>query len=65
MRQPLNIGRAASYLMRRYGEESTNIALQRSRYCAIRNDETTAAEWRLVVLKIGELHHARHEGPLH
>ena len=65
MRQALNIDRTAVFLIRRYGEQCTKVALQRSCYCALRGDEASAAEWRLVLRRIGEFQAAAHDGPLH
>ena len=65
MRGPLNIGRTAFFLMRRYGSAGADIARRRSRDCANRNDNASAAEWRLVVHMIGELQVDRRNGPFH
>ncbi len=65
MRAPLNIDRTAFVLISRYGDDGAEVALQRSRFCASRNDERAAAEWRLVIAKINELLAARQAGPPH
>ena len=54
MRAPLNIDRAAFVLIRRHGDDSAEVALRRSSFCAGRNDDVGAAEWRLVTAKINE-----------
>jgi len=65
MRAQLNIDRTAFVLISRYGDDGAEVARQRSRLCASRNDERAAAEWRLVIAKINELLAARRAGPPH
>ena len=65
VRAPLNVGRAAFVLIKRYGQESADVARQRSQVLAARNDAAAAAEWRLVAAKIDELRSTRWNGPLH
>lgn len=65
MRAPLDIDRTAFVLLSRYGADGAEVALWRSEFCASRNDEIAAAEWRVVVSKINEILAVRPEGPAH
>lgn len=65
MRSPLNIGRAASFLMRRYGEDSRRVAFSRAQYSAVRDDMESAFEWRLVMATLNTYLQAEPSGPLH
>jgi hypothetical protein len=65
VRAPLNIGRAASALIRLYGEDGAEVAQRRSDICASRDQAVAAAEWRLVVHKIDEFLAVQQDGPQH
>jgi len=61
-RRPINIDRAAWFLIRRYGEDSAMEAFRRAQSCADRRDQNAAHEWRLVLNKVIELHFAKPKG---
>ena len=65
MRPPLNIGRAASFLMRRYGDDCTAVARRRAANSAVRQDTAAACEWRLVMATINAYLKAEPDGPPH
>lgn len=65
MPRPLDIDRAAWFLIRCYGDECAKVAFDRSRRCACRGDTAGVEEWKRVVNKVVELHFARPRGGLH
>lgn len=65
MAKPLDINRAAWFLIRRYGDECAKVAFLRSRRCQCCGDQMGASEWKLVTRKVVELHFARPRGRLH
>jgi len=65
MQAPLNIGRAVNFLMRRYGDDCTTVALHRAHNSAIRNDLAAASEWHRVLATLTAYLDAEPDGPLH
>lgn len=65
MTKPLDVGRAAWFLIRCYGDDCAKVAFERSRTCLCRRDDVAAGQWKLVVEKVVELHFARPRGRLH
>jgi hypothetical protein len=65
MRSQLNIGRAVSFLMRRYGDNGTAVALRRAHHSAARNDPAAENEWRLVMAALTAYLSAEPDGPPH
>ncbi len=62
---PLNIDRAAWFLVRRYGDDSAIVAFRRAQMSALQNNKVAEGEWRLVLRKIIDLHFAKPDGPGH
>lgn len=65
MDYPLDIDRAASQLIRRYGDESPKIAFRLCLDSTIRGDEIGASQWKLVIKWIVDLQFNEPEGMLH
>lgn len=66
MRRPLpSIDRAAWLLIRKFGDDSAIEAFRRSECCRCGGDALAAAEWRLVLRKVIQLHFDRPSGPSH
>lgn len=62
---PLDIDRAVSFLVRKYGCCGLGVALERAELCARRDDMAAAREWRSVADRLHTLLNAQPEGPLH
>lgn len=59
-----SIDQAAWLLIRKYGDCSAVEAFRRSQCCRQMGDEAAAAEWRLVMKKVVELHFQQRSGGL-
>lgn len=65
MRSPLDIGRAARFLMQRYGDDSAIVALHRAQHSAGLDDAVAASEWHSVGAALKAYIFAEPSGPLH
>jgi hypothetical protein len=63
--EPLDIDKAAVYLIKEFGEHSAAVACSRSYCCRCRGDETAAREWNAVMRRIVDLLFSQRQGPLH
>lgn len=64
MTKPLNIDRAAWFLIRCYGDDCAKAAYQRLLNCQGSGDKTGAGEWKLVMRRVVELHFCSPKGRL-
>lgn len=64
MPEPLDIDRAAWFLIRRHGDDCAKVAFQRAQWCRHRGDEAGARVWKLVVEKVVQLHFSTPRGRL-
>ncbi len=65
MPKPLNIDRAAWFLIRCYGDDCAKVAYQRFLNCTGSGDDVGAHEWKLVMKRAVELHFSERKGRLH
>ncbi len=63
--KPLDIDKAALFLIKKYGDESAVVAYNRANCCRCRGDEPTENEWLTVLKRVVDLHFAPRAGPLH
>lgn len=61
-RRPVDIDRAAWYLIRRFGDGCAVAAYRRAATCAQHGAHRRAAEWRLVLQRVVALHFAPPSG---
>lgn len=64
-RRPVDIDRAAWYLIRRFGDGCAVAAYRRAATCAQHGAHRRAAEWRLVLRRVVALHFAPPSGATH
>lgn len=64
-RQPLNVDRAVSFLLRKYGCCGLGVALERRELCVRAENMQAAREWALVAARLRSLMMAQPEGHLH
>ncbi len=65
MPKPLDIDRAACFLIRRFKDDCAKVAFQRSLNCRDRGDVVGADEWKLVMKRVVELYFSDRKGLLH
>lgn len=63
--KPLDIDKAAVFLIKQFGDDSAAVAYSRSCCCQCRGDENAAREWNAVMRRIVELLFSQRKGPLH
>lgn len=63
--KPLDVDKAAVFLIKKFGDNSAAVAYSRSYCCRCRGDETAAQEWNAVMKRIVNLLFSRRQGPLH
>ncbi|CFX25871.1 protein of unknown function [Candidatus Filomicrobium marinum] len=63
--KPLDIDKAAVFLIRKFGEDSASVAYSRAYCCRCRGDNNAAQEWNAVLNRIVALLFSPREGPLH
>lgn len=63
--RPLDIDKAAVFLIKNFGDDSAVVAYSRACCCQCRGDENAAREWNAVMRRIVELLFSKREGPLH
>lgn len=64
-RKPLDIDKAALFLIKKHGEDSAVAAYNRANCCRCRGDPISEREWLAVLKRVVDLHFAPRGGPLH
>lgn len=62
--RPIDVERAAIFLIRKFGDDSAIVAYQRARCCQCRGDAETAKEWDAVLKRVVDLFFVERTGRL-
>lgn len=63
-RKPIDIDRAAVFLIKKHGDDSAVVAYNRANCCRCRGDSQSEREWHAVLKRVIELHFETRKGRL-